>query len=374
MNPFMRQGPLPKGDIRPLWDLLGVDFSEDRIIWQEYNPYPKLGDLEDEFVFIDDGAGAKEPFNEGSTISSGLQHLLFPFPGSVTGRSVSDMEFTPLVRTGSQSGTVRYTDMTAGMFGLFGGLNPNRRHIPGNVEYVLAGRIQGKAPDAPDNPGGEDEAGKKEGEIDVVLVADIDMLHEMFFRFREMGETPEAQVNFDFDNVTFVLNVLDELAGEKRFLELRKRRRQHRTLSAIDRATAKAREEAAKTRSELRKEVEEARDKEEKKLNDQIEKLRERLEKGEQMDAMAIAQRIQMALETGQAKLDRTVSELEQNNEDKIEEIERDLALRKDRVRDTYKLMAVVVPPIPPLLVAVVVFFIRRAREREGVEKSRLRG
>ena len=38
-----------------------------------------------------------------------------------------------------------------------------------------------------------------------------------------------------------------------------------------------------------------------------------------------------------------------------------------------YKLWAVLLPPIPPLLVAVVVFFTRRAREREGVAKSRLR-
>jgi ABC-2 type transport system permease protein len=34
---------------------------------------------------------------------------------------------------------------------------------------------------------------------------------------------------------------------------------------------------------------------------------------------------------------------------------------------------AVVLPPIPPLLVALVVFFTRRAREREGVSRARLR-
>jgi len=33
----------------------------------------------------------------------------------------------------------------------------------------------------------------------------------------------------------------------------------------------------------------------------------------------------------------------------------------------------VLLPPIPPLLVAIVVFFTRRAREREGVSKARLR-
>ena len=48
-----------------------------------------------------------------------------------------------------------------------------------------------------------------------------------------------------------------------------------------------------------------------------------------------------------------------------------ELAVRK--VQDDYKLWAVLLPPIPPLIVALVVFFNRRASEREGVNKARLR-
>ena len=42
-------------------------------------------------------------------------------------------------------------------------------------------------------------------------------------------------------------------------------------------------------------------------------------------------------------------------------------------VQDWYKLWAVVLPPIPPLLVGLAVFFNRRAKEREGVARSRLK-
>jgi ABC-2 type transport system permease protein len=42
-------------------------------------------------------------------------------------------------------------------------------------------------------------------------------------------------------------------------------------------------------------------------------------------------------------------------------------------VQDWYKTAAVLLPPIPPLLVGLYVFFNRRAREREGVSKARLR-
>jgi ABC-2 type transport system permease protein len=49
------------------------------------------------------------------------------------------------------------------------------------------------------------------------------------------------------------------------------------------------------------------------------------------------------------------------------------LKQKVDAVQRQYKLWAVLLPPIPPLLVAVIVFFTRRSREREGVARSRLR-
>ena len=42
-------------------------------------------------------------------------------------------------------------------------------------------------------------------------------------------------------------------------------------------------------------------------------------------------------------------------------------------MQGAYKLWAVLIPPIPPLLVAGFVFLNRRAKEREGVSSKRLR-
>ena len=91
-----------KGDIRALWRLLGIDFSNggesdefnpmagpqpsrgtEKVVWQRYNPFPKYGDLPPELVFIDHGCGAKEPFCESDPISSKLQNLFFPGPGFI---------------------------------------------------------------------------------------------------------------------------------------------------------------------------------------------------------------------------------------------------------------------------------------------------
>ncbi len=65
--------------------------------------------------------------------------------------------------------------------------------------------------------------------------------------------------------------------------------------------------------------------------------------------------------------------ELDQEYKRQREEQDRDLQLNVRRIQDRYKMAAVFLPPIPPLLVALAVFFNRRAKEREGVSRSRLK-
>jgi len=376
-NPMMMmQQPMPKGDIRPLWELLGVSFTAEEIIWQDYNPYPKLSRLPEEFVFVDRACGAREPFNEENVISSGLQHLLFPFPGAVAKLNSSSLDFTPLVKTGEKTGIVRYRDMLdpMAMFG-GGGLNPDRRKIPQGVSYVMAAQIRGKAPAA--NPAGEDakksEPPKTEGaSLNVVLVADIDMLHQEFFRIREQGDIPEAGIRFDFDNVTFVMNVLDELAGDRRFIDIRKRRPQHRTLERIDQVTEASRKAAASERKRFEDEYDKAIEEEQKNLDKRIKDLEEQLKK-EQMNTLDVAQRVAIELKAGQQRIEAKKEQLKRERDQKISEIETNLAVEIRRVQDGYKMAAVFLPPIFPAALALVVFITRRVREYEGVSRSRLR-
>jgi ABC-2 type transport system permease protein len=56
---------------------------------------------------------------------------------------------------------------------------------------------------------------------------------------------------------------------------------------------------------------------------------------------------------------------------------EKEIAFKRDQeirsVQDRYKMYAILVPPIPPLLLALAVFFRRRELERQGVARERLR-
>ena len=53
------QPPEPKGNLRPLLDLVGLDWPSTEIVWNVYNPHPKLADLQStpEIVFIGKGSG-----------------------------------------------------------------------------------------------------------------------------------------------------------------------------------------------------------------------------------------------------------------------------------------------------------------------------
>ncbi len=105
-NPMMGMSPenQEKGNIRELWRLLGIDFSDggegdefnpmmggrspgsgnERVVWQRYNPYPKLGNtIQPEWVFIDPACGAKQPFAEKDPISAKLQHVFMIAPGFI---------------------------------------------------------------------------------------------------------------------------------------------------------------------------------------------------------------------------------------------------------------------------------------------------
>jgi ABC-2 type transport system permease protein len=422
-NPMMgmmgQQAP-PKGRIEDLWRLLHVQFSPNDVVWQDYNPYPKLPtNLPKEFVFVD--TAAERPVFGADPISAKLQQVLFAFPGSVTKRD-DKLRFEELVQTGKTGGTIKFDEiLTPGMFGRGQQINEQRRFkrpaTPTN--YNLAVRIRGKsAPDkamsdeAAEPAGGlDDEPSEGEGDgtarsdeasddesssvksasgndadeitvpdespkpepkkprdIDVVLVTDIDLFSTQIFQLRAQGSELEGDVALNFDNVTFVLNLLDSLAGDTRFLEIRNRRPRHRTLTTIENRAKEARDDRQKELESFRDAFSRQRDEEQAALDKKVAAIRKL-----DIDEVEKQQRIQIEEELGNKRLQQLLDRSQKDIARKIQEIERDLAADVGRVQDGYKMWAVFLPPVFPLSVGLFVFFGRRSREREGVARSRLR-
>ena len=93
----------------------------------------------------------------------------------------------------------------------------------------------------------------KGDKINVIYVADADIISDWFFFVRE-----RKQFHLNLDNVTFVLNAVDYLADDKAYIALRKRRPKHRTLTKVEEQTAKFIEVANKQRHQAADEAKQA--------------------------------------------------------------------------------------------------------------------
>ncbi|MBL8830019.1 MAG: Gldg family protein [Planctomycetaceae bacterium] len=375
-----QQPPQPKGNIDPLWNLLGVSFNGNNVIWQRYNPYQRFP-FDPEFVFVDEGANPKA-FNEVDPASKGIEQLLFLYPGSIGQLNSSNLKFNALVTTGDKSGVVGTNEVWQRGFMGGGGPNPAARRQPRSSNYVLAAHITGTvkqdqqmadekaASDAATKAAETAEPKKTDTELNVMLVADIDCLAPDFFGLRSQTGNPErADFNLTLDNVTFVLNLLDELSGDTRFIPIRSRRPHHRTLVRVEEVTGESRKAAAEEVDKLKETLEANKKETRAKFEEQIKKLQERKD----VDPQQLLIEVATLQETNQRKQQVADEAAQKDFERKRKEIERKLALDLAAVHRQYKLWAVILPPIPPLLVGLGVFFNRRAREREGVSRARLR-
>jgi len=425
-SPFMQQQqpPKPKGDISPLWQMLGVRFVGNQVVRQNYNPYPKVGQFPEEFVFVDEGQGAsdgvKPPFNAEASISAKLQQVLFLFPGSMQElNAATGLDFESLVITGANTGLVRADEILEQSFMGPGRLNPRRRFSLTGTQYVLAARIKGKltneqspgdknlsmsdeglelaqqeestaeppaeeTAEEPTSEGeSEDEASENEAseneavppapkDIDVVIVSDIDVLYSAFFALRSRGNEPDAEVNLQLDNVSFVLNVLDVLAGDSRFVEIRGRRPEYRTLSRFEALTSQLKDSTDEARTKFVGEFDQGQKEEQEAFERRISEI-EKDAQEQNLNPNEILRMVALARNVGQRRLDATITRLEQKRDQQIRQAETEFSTQLHVWQDLYKLLAVLIPPIPPLLVGAAVFFNRRVREREGVVQSRLR-
>ncbi len=388
---MFQQQSQPKGDLGQLWDVLGLQLaagsgrplmgqmgSSPYVVWQDYNPHPKL-ELPSEFVFIDaelgeaDG-GASRSFNQANPITSGLQEVLFPFPGALSKDEKTNLEWTPLVTTGTRSGTIEVEQV----LGNRGDMRQLRIfEKPGSQAMVLAAAVDRELPGT--RSANVSEKGPSEGDttlVRAIVVADIDLMGPQIFGLRNR---PDEVFGLNFDNVTFVLNVLDTLSGDDRFLEIRKRKPKHRTLERIEDTVADAREMADKQRQDYITEFDKAEQSANAEMQKEVGEFEKKIEDMEssgstdRQAAMQAVQQLASRQRLAQRRLDTKLEQLKRKRDVEIEQVERSLEATIRREQDWQKWLAVMLPPIPPLVVAFFVFFRRRAQEREGVAKSRLR-
>ncbi|MFN7992660.1 MAG: Gldg family protein [Bryobacteraceae bacterium] len=329
----------PKANLRPLMDLLGVTWQTNRIAWDNYNPHPQLKSLPKEFVFVNKGFNQKDP------VTSGLQEVVLLYPGILKPQSGSP--FVPLLKTGDESGTVRWEDLVQrSLFGV--AVNENVAHRQDDGGHVLAARIQGKG---------------SAGLVNAIVIADVDLMGEQFFDLRRRGIE-----NLNFDNVTFLLNCVDKLAGDPSFIALRKRRPRQRTLEAVEARTRTyeaqrlRQTQAAEALADQRLKEAQAR------LDRSVREVEQRSDLDEQTKQVMISNL--QSVENRRLQVART--NIDDEKQRQIEDSRAEMENSIRGIQNTIKLMAVALPPIPAFVVFLIVSVRRLRRERAGVPEDRL--
>ncbi len=384
-------GPTPKGNIRELWDLLALDvpgspsmnpmgggFDPD-LVWQTYNPYPNLPiEMNDLFVFIDDQApGGENSFNKDSPITRDLHEVLLMYSGLVTGKPNSDLTHTPLLQTGTLSGTISLRDVRETM------QNPLQlavRQGPPGPPSVVAIAIESADGGPAAIADAADDAEPESSGIKVVYVADTDLMIPDFLQIRaDPSQTDD--VRFQMENVTFLLNVFDWLADEMDFIDVRSHRPFVSSLAMIEAVKMEAAtDERAQVRAfqddaeEIERKADDARRTKAKQYQDEIDKLQK---DGRTRENMAKIQRIVQEFRNWEAIEERR-KEVAKDREQqtmarKRKDIRRKADARVENIQNIVKAAAVTLPCIPPLIVGIIVFSSRRLRERENISKARLR-
>ena len=371
--PFNQPPPPEPTNIQPLMDAIGIEWPKDQVAWDQYNPHPQFGALPEEVIFVAAGNEAAEnAFNSNEPASADLQEVVLLYPGrlqpaqmepaeaepaeeeaseeepaeeeTTTGET---FEFVSLLETGKDSGFVPWQQVV--MPSLFGmQINPNPPHETDAEAHVLAARVTGTAAERP---------------VQAIVIADLDMMSEQFFELRRQGVE-----NLSFDNVTFLLNAVDQLAGDESFVALRKRRPRHRTLEAVEARTRvyeqRQLEETQQAEATAEQQLTEA----QARLNSAVEELRQRADLDQQTKQIMVANLEQVE----NRRLAVARSNIQDQRQQQIERSRADMETSIRGIQSTIQLLAVVLPPIPAFALFVFVSLRRLRREKASVSPDRL--
>ena len=319
---------------------------------------------------IKEDVTVEKVFDGKDPIVSGMNEVLFVYPGAIMPLEKSKLEFRPLVTTGDRTGAIRVADATKSEPPFFQREMRNKHELAemersSGHRYVLAARIQGKSDDT------------KPEKMNVVFVADIDPLSGGFISMRQQRA---IGMNLVFQNVAFVLNVIDALAGDDRFLSLRKDEVKFRKLTAVEDRKEESRKAADDEedgyRKDFRNKIEDLQLKQDE-IQTQIDKVEKDMQTvanfSEQKKLFNERESLQTSLKNTEKQFVYDRVRESRKRDEAIEQRKDELETELEQLEEHYKWLAVVLPPIPPLLVAIGVYFSRRAREKEGVSKRRLR-
>jgi ABC-2 type transport system permease protein len=379
-GPFGGQGgppPEPKGDYKGLLRELGVAWDDEVVLSDTYNPHPTLEKVPRQIVFVGPRQDGGNSLAGGDPTVDGLTEIVVMFGGELKPASGWEDKFTPLLSTGPTAGWALFDAMVERhpLFGIQGPLPPR----PGKMEdgrlavgdpdgkpKVIAARVKGGA------KAGDAEGGEGRKDRNVVVIADLDLFGNNFYAMHERGGDVDGDGLDDvrFDNVTFLLNVVDDLVGDDRFLDLRKRKSKYRRLTEVDRMKEEeraAREQQtrdANTKAEA--ELEEAKVA----LEAAVKTIQERTD----LDETTKEIMLKSAEQAENRRLQAKTEAIELEKAKALDKVETRYQRESREIEDRIRIASLLLPPIPALLLGGFIYGRKRRREHEAIPQTRRAG
>ena len=404
------------GTAEPLLKSLGIQWDYDTTVWSVYDPHvgfkpvlpqrfgdrwvAEYGPKQNVFVFAK-SYGNHQAFNPESPISSGLHELMFVYPGSVSSGRQATTSFQPLVslKPGS-AGHLRWDELTEDFVSTRLEINqftgesktvtgPEVSRFTGhNIRTIrkrpalnrpgLKGQSADSAGDDPQDVGENNEPqtrsilddnahvlaahikGQNGNRSNVVFIADVDFISNMFFEQRSEIDTP-------LDNFTFFVNAIESLAGDNSFVRLRNRRQTARTLSAIESMKEPFKVQAVKERDKAEAEVDQ-------KLADaqrRAEEKEKRLNEDTEMSNMERQSKLIFNQLNEGMRLSRQDEKIQRDLEKRLAAIQGAEERSSRSIESWVRGLTILLAGLPALVLGTVVLLYRSLREKSHVDPRR---
>jgi ABC-2 type transport system permease protein len=314
-------------------------------------------------------------------VTKGLRRVLSLYAGRVQQQETKTLEVTPLLKTGRVSGILTWDKMVEPTFSFNHmtrqpsqgfALRPLEDTLPTVDRTNLSERAQEELlrgtlfqPDGRSHMIAAHVQPFKDKKTHAIFVADMDLISNFFFELRQ-----EQFMNLELDNVSFVLNAVDVLAGETSFLELRRRKTPQPSLTSIekDKEALRAKERTAvnEAKTELVKE--------QIKLNEAVSKIEEELQSSQISTLSEAAQKFQevaMTLNAEKQRLEKRQKELQEELDRKRKEAKTEYERGVKRIENRIRLQAVVLPALPAIAMGLIFLSVRLINERREIAPDR---
>jgi ABC-2 type transport system permease protein len=341
---------LERGDTRELLAAVGLEWDAGRVIFDSSDGGGvRPAQLPPHVVFVDPAVLG----DDAPPLVRGLSNLVALFPGDLVKTGAAGMEVTPLIETSPRSGFHPFEamiDRSNPFFGVQGPILPRAPGEPLGQPRMLGARVRGE-------------------QLDVIVLADLDLFSDAFYAFYTRGGDLDGDglVDLRIDNVNFILNCIDELAGDTRFIELRRRQPRFRRLETFEAMTREARMSREARLAEASAAAEEALASAQKELDAAVAEIEAR----QGLDETTKTVMIQSAQQAQQRRFEQRRQAIEREQDDAVAVVEREHRRAVSEIEDRIRVAAVLFPPLPALVLGVLIVGRRRRREAIRIPESR---